>query len=521
MKQKSATRNLTNDVVIVGGGFGGMVAALAAAELGSRVTVLEAGGDFGGTAMHSGATAHIWGARTWEEYRRNCPTVEPRLARVLVDEYPRMAEWLVSTGAPGRFGEIKMRGNTIIGYQLGNGLVPESKRRWFDFVRDRLVSQGATLMVNTRGLELQTSGGRVTGVVARRESGGRLEDVTVAASAVILACGGYQADFARLSEYLGHPAPIVQRSVPYNVGDGLRMAQAMGAALTASMETVYGHLMPAAPCEISWTNFIDPLVVSAYYAAYGIVLNAQGRRFVDEGAGENSGVTANEGLKQSGDLWVVMDSKVRSRYARYEFPWELIRPTNLRYAGLLPYMRLRRRRRTLEVTIDSLGVSQKLGAVVLKAESVEALGDALSSHGVDGQAAVTTMREYDEAVRDGRAGSLAIPRTKSAERLSAPPFYAIKVGVGISMTYGGVQIDTEARVLDDADQPIPGLFAIPGTAGGVSHIYYGGALSACGVFGRIAGVGAARAAQVDGRYPATSNVLEPAIEPGIEGRSFS
>ena len=60
------------------------------------------------------------------------------------------------------------------------------------------------------------------------------------------------------------------------------------------------------------------------------------------------------------------------------------------------------------------------------------------------------------------------------------------------MTYGGVKVNEATAVLDSGGAPIPGLFAAPGTAGGIHHRYYGGALAACGVFGRVAGRSAAR-----------------------------
>jgi hypothetical protein len=58
------------------------------------------------------------------------------------------------------------------------------------------------------------------------------------------------------------------------------------------MDTTYGHMLPAAPCEISWRNYLDPLIMSSYYAEFGILVNVRGERFIDEGANEYTALTA-------------------------------------------------------------------------------------------------------------------------------------------------------------------------------------------------------------------------------------
>jgi succinate dehydrogenase/fumarate reductase flavoprotein subunit len=186
-----------------------------------------------------------------------------------------------------------------------------------------------------------------------------------------------------------------------------------------------------------------------------------------------------------------MDSAVRRRYGRYELPWAVINPANLRYWRYLRFMALRRHGRKLEVTIDSFGIARKKGATILQASTMEDLVRQLASHGVDGSKALSTIADFNAAVDAGNTDQLTFAKTKCVNRLDKAPFYAMKVGVGVSMTHGGVVINERAEVLDEHDNAIPGLYAVPGTAGGIHHVYYGGALPACGVFGMIAGDNAA------------------------------
>jgi fumarate reductase flavoprotein subunit len=123
---------------------------------------------------------------------------------------------------------------------------------------------------------------------------------------------------------------------------------------------------------------------------------------------------------------------------------------------------------------------------VVRAATLPELAPRLAGHGVDPAGLTETVADYNAAIADGTADRLAIPRTGSRHPITTSPLLAIKVAVGVSMTYGGVAIDTSARALDAAGVPVPGLYAVPGTAGGIHHLHYAGALAACGVFGMIA-----------------------------------
>jgi succinate dehydrogenase/fumarate reductase flavoprotein subunit len=296
-----------------------------------------------------------------------------------------------------------------------------------------------------------------------------------------------------LAKYLGDGgSEALQRSVSENVGDGLRLGLQAGGHETQRMDTFYGHFLPAPPCEVDWGVPLDPLIMSAYYAEQGLLLNTCGERFIDEGISERNGLSVNAALSQpSGGQWIVMDSYVREKFGRFELPWGTIKPSNLRYWRYLRFMRARLKQSKLEVTIDSVGVSQSKGAVLLRASSLNQLVRAMQSHGVDATTALRTIEEFNRFAREDRADQLSVPKSASVYPLLKAPYFAIKVVPGVSMTYGGLAINERTEVLDGNSEAIPGLYAIPGTAGGIHYLHYAGALATCGVFGKIAGETAA------------------------------
>jgi succinate dehydrogenase/fumarate reductase flavoprotein subunit len=349
----------------------------------------------------------------------------------------------------------------------------------------RLEGLGGTIMLDTPARGLLSEAGRVVGVELERNG----ERMSVPARDVILAAGGFQCDRDLLRRHVGPAAAEgVRRAVPEVIGEAMRMGAAVGAATTAHMETVYGHLMPAPPCEIRWSNYLDPMLLSAYYAGHAVVVNSSGRRFTDEGAGEATGEALNAAARQEpGGLWAILDADIRRDHAMYELPDGCLRLRNLRYGSLLPFFRLCHEGARLQVRIDGLRLCRARGAIVVKARTIDDLAARLAAHGVDEVGLVRTLSGYNDAVAAGRAAELEVPRTQETHALTRPPFSAIKVAPGISMTYGGLAIDERAQVLSRSGDPIPGLRAVPGAAGGVHDLFYGGALASCGVFGMIAG----------------------------------
>jgi tricarballylate dehydrogenase len=286
------------------------------------------------------------------------------------------------------------------------------------------------------------------------------------ARVVVLATGGFQANPAILQEHLGAGgARAMCRAARSNRGDGLRIGRELGAALAGPMDRFYGYPMPVLPQPIDHANdSIGLLACTAYYASNAVLVNARGDRFVDEpAAGKMSEVAREIARKAGGECWAVLDGAIRDRVGKRGFG-----------GGLLPPM-------------DLLRNTKKRGAQILEAPTIDALARSLGENGVDAERVARTLEEYNRAAAAKRGPELSPPRSSPADALATPPFYALRLVPGVSMTYGGLRINRRAQLLDADGNVLAGLFAVPGLAGGIYARQYAGALAACGTFGRIAG----------------------------------
>lgn len=272
------------------------------------------------------------------------------------------------------------------------------------------------------------------------------------------------------TRYLGPGWELAKvRGTRYNTGDGIMMALNLGAQ-------PYGQW---SGCHsVSWERYAsdfgdlnEPHAGYRHSYPFSIMINADGERFLDEGADFRNYTYAKYGrivLQQPGGYaWQIFDSQV-SHLLRDEY-------------------KLR-------------------GASKVTANSLEELADKLND--VNGRKLLETVQAYNEAVskdipfdpnvKDGkRTTGLPIDKTNWANTIAKPPFEAYAVGCGITFTFGGLKINTETKVLDIEDKPIDGLFAAGELIGGLYYFNYPGStgLMAGAVFGRIAGREAAQHAK--------------------------
>jgi len=480
----------TCDVAVVGAGNAALCAALSALEQGARVLVLEAApeGERGGNSYFTGGLFRFpfrglddiaalipdlseAEARSVElepyseeqffedvarlgEYRS-----DPELLSTLVSQAFPTLRWLRERGvlftlAVGRqafrVGErFRFYGALVVEAVGGGAGLVDSL---FAAVRRR----GGEVWFEARALALLTEEGRVTGVRVRRQ-GAWLD---VPARAVVLACGGFEANAEMRARYLGPGWDLARvRGTRYNIGDGIRMALELGAQ-------PYGHW---SGCHaVAWDANAPPYgdrkvgdLFQKHSYPLGIVVNRLGQRFLDEGADFRNYTYARYGaeiLKQPGQIaFQIFDAKV------------------------LPLLR------------DEYRIPQATRA---QADSLAELADRL---GIEREGLLQTVAEFNAAVQGGEfnpavkdgKGTRGIvpPKSNWALPLDTPPFVGYAVTCGITFTYGGVRIDGRGRVLDIYDRPIPGLYAAGELVGGLFyHNYPGGSgLTAGTVFGRIAG----------------------------------
>ncbi|HEY9539221.1 MAG TPA: FAD-dependent tricarballylate dehydrogenase TcuA [Kiloniellaceae bacterium] len=485
------------DVIVIGAGNAALCAAIAAAEGGAEVLVLErapeteSGGNTRFTAggmrcTYDGAgdLRRLMPDFTDEEAARTDFGSYPAAAfyddmfrltryrtdgalceRLVAESFPTLL-WLAEKGV--RFvpifgrqsfmvdGKMKFWGGVVVeSWGGGPGLFDQELR----IARDH----GVEVRYGARALSLLTDGHRVTGV--RVKHGGSIHDLR--AAAVVLACGGFEANAEWRTRYLGPGWELAKvRGSRFNTGDGIRMALDIGAS-------PFGNWSGCHACEWDYNapEFGDLAVGDGFQKhsyQLGIMVNASGRRFVDEGADIRNYTYAKYGriiLNQPGQFaWQIFDSKV-SPLLRDEY----------------------RIRNVSKVTADTLEDLAK------KLEGVDAAAflDEVASY----NRAVVTDIPFDPTVKDGRGtAGLALPKSNWAHTIDEPPFEAYQVGCGITFTFGGLRVDPQtAQVLDTDLASMPGLFAAGELVGGLFYFNYpsGTGLTAGSVFGRTAGMAAA------------------------------
>lgn len=491
----------TYDVVVVGGGNAALCAAISAVDEGSRVLLLERspkderGGNSTFTdgklrAVYNGiedmralipdlTEAEIassdFGVYTEADFFDDMARVtqyrtDPDLCEILVRNSRDILYWLKSQGVRfmANYGRQAYRvdgrfkfwgGTTIVVASGGPGLV--------DTLYRTVESKGVDIRYDAwvRDLIFDEATG-VSGVVVRIDG----ETHNIHATAVVLACGSFEANAEWRAKYLGPGWDLAKvRGSKYNTGDGLAMALRIGAQPKGHWSGCH-----ATAWERYASDFGDMTQTPQYQRhsyTFGIVVNAAGDRFIDEGADFRNYTYAKYGsevLKQPGQVaWQIYDGKVLHLLTD-EY----------------------RTRHVTKVRADTLD------EMIAKLEEID--GDRLRRTIRDFNAAVQTDVQFDPNSKDGRgAPGLRIPRSNWANTIDTPPFEAYAVTCGITFTFGGLHITTEGQVVDANLAPIPGLFAAGEMVGGIFYFNYPGAsgLTSGAVFGRLAGKHAARASR--------------------------
>jgi tricarballylate dehydrogenase len=484
------------DIVVVGGGNAGFCAAHAARQAGARVLVLEkcAEGEAGGNSFFTAGAFRV----PHDGLGDLIPLLseqDPRLPETEVPPYPESAfsaDMHRVTGGrcdPLLTGVLAGQAAGTIRWLTGTGIrwrlmyerqAYQSDGKWVFFgglplgVADGgkgLISQHTSAAL-AAGTEIRYQA-RVTSIV--RDDSGRVAGVryaddrgaghTVTAGAVILAAGGFEADPARRERCLGPGwSRALVRGTPSNTGEVLDLALAAGAAPYGDWASCHSVQWDAgAPPQGGERRLTNQLTRQSY--PLGIVVNTAGSRFIDEGADFRNYTYAKYGrevLRQPGGLaFQIFDAKTRPLLRPQEYDSEPI---------------------SAETADTVTGLAAKLGA--------DPGGLAATVREFN---ASITAAAFDPAVKDGRAAHVRPPKSNWALAIDTPPYYGYRVACGITFTFGGVRIDTRARVLGRSGQPVPGLYAAGEMVGGLfSGNYPGGSgLTAGAVFGRLAGTTAA------------------------------
>ncbi|VTZ51135.1 Tricarballylate dehydrogenase [Methylocella tundrae] len=483
-------------MVIVGAGNAAMCAALSAREQGASVTVLERAPENqkGGNSAFTGAAFRVayngvadllevvpdlttaeqensdFGEYTQSQYfddlaRLSQYRMDAELGEILVSDSLDTLVWMRRYGV--RFVPIYGRQAFKVDgrFHFWGGLTVEVSgggRGLVDSLHAAAGRQGIEILYGARAISLVMDGQTTTGVKVIKDG----HFLTLEADAVILASGGFHANAEWRARYLGENWDLAKvRGSRFNTGDGIRMALDVGAQ-------PYGHWSGchAVAYDRNAPEFgeLDLLGQQKNGFPFGIMVNARGERFFDEGADFRNYTYSKLGkaiLEQPGGIaWQVFDQRV---------------------AHLLSdEYRIRQITRVEAATLEELAA---------KLEDVDSTGFLRTVAHFN--ASVRDTVAFNPNVKDGRStDGLETPKSNWANPLDTPPFIAFGVACGITFTFGGLRIDSDSRVLTPEGDLIRNLYAAGELVGGLYYVSYpgGAGLMSGSVFGRRAGAHAAR-----------------------------
>lgn len=310
------------DLLVLGGGMAGMMAAAHAAETGKTVLVVETQSEIGGSAALSGGG--LWTAKDFETLRQVNPRGQADRARALCDGYDRACTFIASLGTD-IAEKLAYEGTQSFPGWIRHLNVPDFLKR----AKVSVTASGGWIVTDTRARRLLNEDRRVVG--AEIESADGL--VTALARHVLIATGGFQNSADLRAKYLpGAAVSLVPRSNPASDGAGIRLGQSVGAGLSEHMSGWYGHTIPfpiALPLD---PNEYLPLA-QFFLSTRAVLLDGEGNRFVDESRGYYLNAQAVAQLS-NGRAVIVFDDELRQEdsdrygvdrweFARREAMWRL------------------------------------------------------------------------------------------------------------------------------------------------------------------------------------------------------
>ncbi|MGX8795975.1 flavocytochrome c [Fusibacter sp. JL298sf-3] len=449
---ETTLEDIDTDVVVIGAGGAGLTAAIEAKNGGAEVVVIEKMPLIGGNTKY--ATGGLNAAETAVQKEKGIEDSidlfisdtmkgggdlnNPELVDVLANNSAETVEWLVSIGADlsdvGRMGGASAdRTHRPTGGAAVGNHLVE-------VLNAKASEMGIEVLLGHEAIELIGDESAVTGVKVKTEAG----EFTINAKAVIVATGGFGADNDRVASFKEDLKGYGTTNHPGATGDVVDFAKNLNVSYV-DMEQIQTH-----PTVMPSNNY---MITEAVRGNGAILVNREGQRFVNEL--ETRANVSNAELAQTGaSAFLVFDQSVR----------------------------------------ESLKAIEKYHSkgFLLEAETPEALAELIS---VDPAALKATIDTYNGYVEAGEDADFARQDLKTT--LAVGPYYAVEVAPAVHHTMGGLEITTDAEVLNASGEVIKGLYAAGEVTGGIhgNNRLGGNALSDITTFGRIAGTKAAEAAK--------------------------
>lgn len=454
-KEAAAKEDVTidTDILVIGSGGAGMSAALSAKESGLDVTLIEKMVYLGGNTVR--AKGGLNAAET--KYQKQLGIVDsvqtfiddtmkggknindPELVAYLAKNSSDAIEWLDSMGislksvvSSGGASKPRMHGPE------GGG---DSGKYIVSGLEKQLEPKGIKIYTETKATEILMKDGKVVGAIAETPNG----KMTINAKAVIIATGGFSANEELYTKYRPELKGFITTGHPGGTGDGIFMAEKVGAALVDMKEIQTHPTVEQTKSEV---------ITDGLRGRGAILINQEGNRFCDEMSTRD--VISAAVLAQTGKYaYVIFDNSIRKNMAATE--------------GMI-----------------SMGI-------VTEGASLDELAQKLNIPADTLKASMDKWNGYAKAKNDPDFN-----RTQGFDyTLEEAPYYAIKIAPAVHHTMGGIKINTNAEVIGTNNSAITGLYAAGEVTGGIhgANRLGGNAIADIIIFGRQAGKNAANYVQ--------------------------
>ena len=472
--------NTETDIVVVGSGSTGLVAALTAAEGGAKVILLEKMRSMGGV---SNFAEGMFGAESdmqrqqYVSYTRDDAfktimeyshwRANARLVRAFVDESAATITWLQQQGV--EFDEVttNVPGGPVVWHILKG---PETERgsMMIKTLTERAKEKGVEFWLATQAKKLIKESNKITGIIIEKDG----EELKINAKAIIIATGGYANNKEWIKKYTGFDLGVNLFPVGNvdKMGDGIRMAWEIGAA-DEGMGVL--QFIRGGPVLGVGLSFISPLESASNQPTLRVTQD--GERYCDESIIGNFAFDGNAMARLKGkSVFTIFDESLVNYWME--------EGTDMGTGRIYPPGKRLNIGEALKEALETKAPD------VYAANSVEELAGEI---GLNPTVLKATVEEYNGFCAKGHDGLFA-KNPKYLRPLKGPKFYALKSNLVFLGTLGGIKINHKMEVVDKKENPIPGLYAGGMDAGGIYGDSYdvktcGGTLAFGVNSGRIAG----------------------------------
>lgn len=428
-------KELSADVIVVGGGGAGMAAATRLAQLGKSVILVEKSGFLGGAISVSGGNQVVMGSQLQIDNGVADDSVESMVAdfeanganknnkeilTLFAENVGAATDWLVAncgiTFEEGLHQLGEYSHNRELAYTGGGAGFAEAMRKAVE-------EAGVQVLLNTKAESLIADNGTVTGVKAASSDA----DYTLTAGDVVLATGGYGANKDMLTDEMKSALYYGPAS---STGEGIQMAQAVGAQ-TANME--YGKRYPNG-IEVSEGMAKSTIAGNIVgWTMSAVLVNKDGNRVVNEKA-SNRTILEEELKQEGGELYLLLDAET------FEAWKAKLAPAGISDADIEKYL-------------EANGTTTPVFA------HGETLEEAAAAAGINADNLKATVEKYNGFVAKGSDDDFGRAATYLTKTIGEGPYYIVEQKPRFATTMGGLVINTSMQVLNEAGEPISGLYA--------------------------------------------------------------